>query len=101
MTDAPKYAAAGFGFLFLLLIANYQSVVWFGFPFLYCWGYPLLASFYGPWLEYVKIFTICCFGYKVYMQHYRGAIGAGAIVIFLYGFPKFADTLFRLGGSCG
>lgn len=81
-------------------VLNYAVFRLTGFPFLYCWGSPLLAPVYGEWGQLA--FTVLTLAGLVFlfMGRHGTAIKAALLMLFVAVIPQWANTLFLLGGSC-
>lgn len=81
--------------------ANYLSARLSGYPFAYCWLSPATSTLYNEWG------LVILYGVSAYIvfQLLRGkaaqALGGAIIFASIIEFPRLADVVFRLGGSCG
>lgn len=93
--------AATLGFVLLVLIANWLSVYVWRFPFLYCWGTPVVWPVYSAFGNFANLIAIAYFAYMAFRFNIKGMISAAVAVVLIMGIPIYAVTLFKLGGSCG
>lgn len=90
------------GIAILLFAFNYLSVTLSGYPFAYCGGRWLIYAL-GVHQLWGIGFTIAAiwFGLTLFTRHYRHAVVPVIVVTMMTLIPAWADTMFRLGGSCG
>lgn len=81
-------------------VLNYAVFRVSGFPFLYCWGSPLVAPVYAEWGQLA--FTVLTLAGIVFMfmGKHATAIKAALLMVLVAVIPQWANTLFLLGGSC-
>lgn len=84
-----------------IYVANYLSVEWLEYPFLYCWFATPAAALYmatGTLILSVSVlYAIGCL-LKGYVW---GAAVACVIFMVVVNLPRMADYYLRLGASCG
>lgn len=89
------------GFVIALVVFNYIVAKTYGYPFLHCFVSPVVWPIYDAWGQYMSIGLM---GYAVFCLM-RGAIISFVVTCFMWvvllSLPQFANTLFKLGGSCG
>ncbi len=96
-SKALGYLAAFAGIAFIL---NWLSVRFTGYPFLYCWGEPLVGPLYQIWGQPLSFLLAMVFVILLFMGKHKQAF----IMAMAYGFvvilPQWAYTLASLGSTC-
>ncbi|TPL98338.1 hypothetical protein [Mesorhizobium sp. B2-3-10] len=96
-----KQGATLVGLAVLVCAANWLSVYYLKYPFLYCWGTPVVWPVYLAFGNILNVVAICVFAYQAFRYNIKGMIAAAVAVVLVMGIPIYAVTLFKLGGSCG
>lgn len=86
--------------LILAWVFNFLCAKWLGYPFLYCWGHGAARALYEPWAQLASLIAIVFFFVQLVRFNVMGALTGAFIVVVVLGLPTYADTFFRLGGSC-
>jgi hypothetical protein len=84
-----------------LAVANFFSVEWTDWPFLYCYGETLISPLWKPLAAYgglALIVAIIVLGMQRKWIHF---LFTCCILMAFNGLPQFCEILFKLGGSCG
>lgn len=87
--------------LVLVWCANYLTAKWLGYPFLYCWGHGAAMAVYEPFAQLASLIAIANLFVHLVRFNVMGALIGALIMVVVMGLPTYADTFFRLGGSCG
>jgi hypothetical protein len=89
------------GLIPLAWYANYMSARYYHWPFLYCWGRKPALALYEPVAELANVAALGYFFVQLVRFNVMGALTGALMVVILMGIPTYAETFFRLGGSCG
>ncbi|TPM41438.1 hypothetical protein [Mesorhizobium sp. B2-3-4] len=81
--------------------ANYMTVRWWHYPYLYCWFAPPFRYVWEPLGQFVYLVTLGGFIIGAFSRRWNIAIFNIVIMLMVLNAPVAADTVFRLGGSCG
>jgi hypothetical protein len=81
--------------------ANYLAAKWWHYPFLYCWTAPTARFLWEPVGQYGYLLTLGLFCLYAFKRNWGKDIFNVIIMLMIVNAPVAADTIFRLGGSCG
>ncbi|MBZ9975459.1 hypothetical protein [Mesorhizobium sp. BR-1-1-10] len=81
--------------------ANFIAARYWGYPFLYCWAAPTARDLYLSWGQVAVYYVVGFILITLLRGNKAGVILGVMIFIGIFELPRIADTMFRLGGSCG
>lgn len=100
-SDAVKRLGLLASVILLPLAANHLIFAASGYPALYCWFGPALASLYMQW-GIVLLYAVSAFvALKLFRGQMYPALGGVVVIIGIIELPDMAEHAFRLGGTCG
>ncbi|MBN9219520.1 MAG: hypothetical protein J0I79_16365 [Mesorhizobium sp.] len=90
-----------FALIGLAWCINYVTAKWWGYPYLYCWFGPTVRHAYEAFGNLMFLITLAGFAVNLFKRDWLASIFSAGIMIMILNVPTAADTVFRLGGSCG
>lgn len=84
-----------------VFIANWLSVKYWSYPFVWCAGQWALQPIVQPWLFVTHFMALAYFVMSAWtLEPFKVAKGL-MVVVGVFGMPTFLEILFRLGKTCG
>lgn len=85
----------------LAMIANYASVKFYAYPFVYCWLSPVVIPIWEPIAGVLHLFAMLAFVMYLVCRRFMEAALAGGAIVAIIRIPQWTNVLFRMGASCG
>lgn len=84
----------------MLFGSNWLCAQYWGFPYLWCWGRPVVQPIVQPWLFLMNMAALGYFCICALKGEALKIAGALMVCILVFGLPTFTEIVFGLGKTC-